>query len=97
MCFQIIPFISFYLDFCFVYRVSLYFGIITCVAGFLGVLLGSGSAGRLRKTCPRADPLVCAFGLITSAPFLFLVLYVAKYNTIATWVSTHSYLMLHLF
>ena len=69
------------------FRVALYFGIITCAAGFLGVGIGSESARRLRKKYPRADPLVCAFGLISCAPFLFLVMYVAKYNTTATWVS----------
>ena len=70
------------------FRIALKFGIITCVAGFLGVGLGSESARRLRKTNSRADPLVCAFGLIMCAPFLFFALVLSKYNTTVTWVST---------
>lgn len=66
-------------------QVSLWFGIITCLAGFLGVGLGTFAAGQLRKTNPRADPLVCAFGLISCAPFLFLALYVAQFHTVSTW------------
>jgi hypothetical protein len=34
------------LIFCFVISVSLYFGIVTCVAGLAGVLIGSESARR---------------------------------------------------
>ena len=68
-------------------RVALKFGIITCVAGFLGVGLGSESARRLRVKYRRADPLVCAFGLLSCAPFLFLAMAFSKYHTVATWVS----------
>jgi len=66
-------------------QVSLWFGIITCLAGFLGVGLGTFAAGHLRKTNPRADPLVCAFGLICCAPFLFLALFISKFHTVSTW------------
>ncbi|KAM9149084.1 protein spinster homolog 1 isoform 2-T4 [Pangshura tecta] len=53
---------------------SLIFGLITCVTGFLGVGAGVEISKRLRRTNPRADPLVCAAGLLGSAPFLFLAL-----------------------
>lgn len=79
-----------------VFSVALYFGIITCVAGIIGVFFGSESARWLRRINPRADPLVCAFGLIVCAPFLFLVIFVAKYNTTATWVS-NGYLLEHYY
>ena len=68
-------------------RVSFIFGIITCLAGFSGVALGMLAAKRLRPLTPRADPLVCAFGLITGAPFLLLSLILSRYNSIVTWVS----------
>ena len=71
----------------FIIRVALKFGIITCIAGFLGVGLGSESARRLRVKYRRADPLVCAFGLLSCAPFLFFAMVLSKYHTVTTWVS----------
>ncbi|ELU07902.1 hypothetical protein CAPTEDRAFT_179917 [Capitella teleta] len=67
-------------------HVSLVFGIVTCVAGFVGVTLGSSLAAYLRPRVKNADPLVCGFGLIASAPFLFLSIYMSRINTAATWV-----------
>ncbi|XP_072340267.1 protein spinster homolog 1 [Scyliorhinus torazame] len=65
---------------------SLLFGIITCVTGFLGVGAGVEISKRYRKVNPRADPLVCAFGLLGSAPFLYLAVATAEASTIATYV-----------
>ena len=67
-------------------RVSFIFGIVTCLAGFSGVAIGMFAAKRLRQLTPRADPLVCAFGLIAGAPFLLLCLVLSRYNSIITWV-----------
>ncbi|XP_026772324.1 protein spinster homolog 1 [Pangasianodon hypophthalmus] len=65
---------------------SLYFGIITCVTGVLGVAMGGAVSQRLRKRTPRADPLVCAAGLLLAAPFLYLSIIFAQGSTIATYV-----------
>lgn len=65
---------------------SLYFGIITCVTGVLGVASGVEASRRLRIRTPRADPLVCAAGLLLSAPFLYLAIVCAQASTIATYV-----------
>lgn len=67
-------------------EVSLVFGILTCLAGFLGVAVGSLAAGQLRKISPRADPIICGFGLITGGPFLLFSLCLSRYSTSATWV-----------
>jgi MFS family permease len=67
-------------------KISLIFGGITCAAGFIGVGLGSFSASKLRSVTSKADPFVCAFGLLSSAPFLFLSLFLSRYNTTATWI-----------
>jgi len=65
------------------------FGLITCASGFVGVAMGSWSASKLRsKWASRADPLVCAIGLIGCAPFLFLALYFSRHYIIVTWVSS---------
>jgi MFS family permease len=61
------------------------FGAITMVSGLLGVPLGSWLSTRLKKKNPRADPLICAFGLLTSTPLIFLASVVARYNTIACY------------
>lgn len=50
-------------------------------AGLIGVPLGSYMAQRLKVHYPKADPLICAGGLLISAPLLFLGLALAnKYN-----------------
>lgn len=66
---------------------SLIFGAITCVTGVLGVASGVQASRRLRTKTPRADPLVCAAGLLLSAPFLYLAIVFAQASTIATYVS----------
>lgn len=67
-------------------KVALIFGGITVAAGFIGVALGSEIARRYRRVNPRADPLVCAFGLLSCTPFLFFSLVLAQYSTPPTWV-----------
>lgn len=51
------------------------------LAGLIGVPSGSALAQRLRPNHATCDPLICAFGLITSAPFVYLGLVVAPYST----------------
>ncbi|KAF3699697.1 Protein spinster -like protein 1 Protein not really started Spinster-like protein [Channa argus] len=65
---------------------SLIFGSITCVTGVLGVTSGVQASRRLRTRTSRADPLVCAAGLLLSAPFLYLAITFAQASTIATYV-----------
>ncbi|XP_018904205.1 protein spinster isoform X2 [Bemisia tabaci] len=56
------------------------FGIITMIAGLLGVPLGSYIAQRLKPYYPRIDPYICAIGLLMSAPLLFFASVCAKSN-----------------
>ncbi|XP_077475299.1 protein spinster homolog 1 [Stigmatopora argus] len=65
---------------------SLIFGAITCVTGVLGVAGGVQASRLLRSRTPRADPLVCAAGLLLSAPFLYLAIILAQASTVATYV-----------
>uniref|UniRef100_A0A8D3D907 Protein spinster homolog 1 n=1 Tax=Scophthalmus maximus TaxID=52904 RepID=A0A8D3D907_SCOMX len=65
---------------------NLIFGAITCVTGVLGVASGVQVSRQLRKKTARADPLVCAAGLLLSAPFLYLAIVFAESSTIATYV-----------
>lgn len=65
---------------------SLIFGAITCVTGVLGVASGVQLSRQLRRRTPRADPLVCAAGLLLSAPFLYLAIVFAQKSTVATYV-----------
>lgn len=52
--------------------------------------LGVEISRRLRRSNPRADPLVCAAGLLGSAPFLFLSLACARGSIVATYVSSQQ-------
>lgn len=54
----------------------------------LGVASGVQVSRLLRTRTPRADPLVCAAGLLLSAPFLYLAIVMAQASTIATYVSS---------
>uniref|UniRef100_A0A182WCD6 Major facilitator superfamily (MFS) profile domain-containing protein n=1 Tax=Anopheles minimus TaxID=112268 RepID=A0A182WCD6_9DIPT len=60
--------------------VSLHFGIVAMMAGLIGVPLGTFLSNRLRDYYEYADPVICAAGLITSAPFVYVALVVAKYS-----------------
>ncbi|XP_078125461.1 protein spinster homolog 1 [Sander vitreus] len=64
---------------------SLIFGAITVVTGVLGVTSGVLISRQLRTRTPRADPLVCATGLLLSAPFLYLAIVCAQASTNATY------------
>ncbi|XP_014679784.1 PREDICTED: protein spinster homolog 1-like, partial [Priapulus caudatus] len=66
-------------------EVSIIFGVITCVAGVVGVAAGSQAAQLIKRTNPRADPLVCAFGLLSCSPFLFFALVASKSSGGAAW------------
>uniref|UniRef100_A0A8C2WCG0 Protein spinster homolog 1 n=1 Tax=Cyclopterus lumpus TaxID=8103 RepID=A0A8C2WCG0_CYCLU len=65
---------------------SLIFGVITCVTGVLGVASGVQLSRQLKTRTAKADPLVCAAGLLLSAPFLYLAIVFAQASTTATYV-----------
>uniref|UniRef100_A0A8C5PKZ5 Protein spinster homolog 1 n=1 Tax=Leptobrachium leishanense TaxID=445787 RepID=A0A8C5PKZ5_9ANUR len=65
---------------------SMIFGAITCITGILGVLAGVEISKRYRKVNPRADPLVCAAGLLCSSPFLYLSVVFAESSLVATYI-----------
>jgi len=67
-------------------QVSYIFGIVTFVAGIVGVWVGAEVARRWRKFDMRADALVCGFGVLMSAPFLFFCMYIADKYIILMWV-----------
>lgn len=53
-------------------------------AGILGVPLGSYLSTRLSKNYPRCDPVICAIGLLISAPLIAgSMLFVTSNSTIA--------------
>lgn len=58
------------------------------MTGVLGVASGVLVSRHLRKVTPRADPLVCAAGLLMSAPFLYLAIVFAETSIVATYVSS---------
>ncbi|KAM3917715.1 protein spinster homolog 1 [Leptodactylus fuscus] len=68
------------------YDDSLIFGVITVLTGLLGVGAGVEISKRYRKVNPRADPIVCACGMLSSAPFLYLSLAFADTSLVATYI-----------
>ncbi|XP_053310919.1 sphingosine-1-phosphate transporter SPNS2 isoform X2 [Spea bombifrons] len=65
---------------------SLIFGAITCITGFLGVITGAGATKWCRQKTKRADPLVCAVGMLGSAIFICLVFVAAKSSSVAAYI-----------
>ena len=67
-------------------EVSYIFGIVTFVAGVVGVGVGAEWARRWRITNMKADALVCGIGIMLSTPFLFFALWSADKHIILSWV-----------
>uniref|UniRef100_A0A0N5A1L1 MFS domain-containing protein n=1 Tax=Parastrongyloides trichosuri TaxID=131310 RepID=A0A0N5A1L1_PARTI len=72
--------------------ISLIFGMITCVAGIIGVVFGSTIAEIWRDgkydiiPLPYADPMICAIGSLVSVPFLFFTLITLQFNIPIAWI-----------
>ena len=60
------------------------FGLVICVAGFVGVVGGWVAAIALRVLTTDADAIICAFSLISATPFLFLSFVFSTGNVV--WV-----------
>ncbi|KAJ8879868.1 hypothetical protein PR048_020485 [Dryococelus australis] len=77
--------------------VSYKFGIITMVSGIIGVPLGSFLAQVLRPRYQSVDPVICAFGLISSMPLLFCaMLFADKYGILCYFLVFFGELVLNL-
>lgn len=50
------------------------------VSGLIGVPLGSFLAQHFRQTHQRTDPIICAWGLLISAPLVYLALLLARFT-----------------
>ncbi|XP_043577667.1 protein spinster isoform X1 [Bombus pyrosoma] len=62
------------------------FGLIGMVAGLIGVPLGSLLAQKLRVRWQQTDPLICAIGLLISAPLLFFATITANTDSVACYL-----------
>ncbi|CAM2103975.1 unnamed protein product [Caretta caretta] len=62
------------------------FGAITIVTGIVGVITGAGVARRYKKINTKADPLICAVGMFSSAPCLYLSIMLAEQSILATYI-----------
>jgi hypothetical protein len=68
------------------FRVAYKFGVITMIAGLIGVPLGSILAQKLRVRWHQADPLICAVGVLISAPLIFFGSIFASSNAMACYI-----------
>ncbi|CAG2106569.1 unnamed protein product [Medioppia subpectinata] len=78
-------FIDIFTNYLIFLRIGLIFGIIACVGGIIGVFMGMSGSQYYRQRNPRADPLVCAVGVLTSVPFCFLTLVLAAKSPAFSW------------
>jgi hypothetical protein len=56
------------------------------MSGLVGVPAGSILAQKLRIRYPRADPIICAVGLLVSAPLLFAASLVVTTNPLLCYI-----------
>lgn len=56
------------------------------VSGLIGVPLGSFLAQHFRRTHQRTDPIICAWGLLISAPLVYLALILARFAEVWCYV-----------
>ncbi|XP_050074167.1 protein spinster isoform X2 [Anopheles maculipalpis] len=66
-------------------EVSFIFGAITMTTGIIGVPLGSYLSTRLNQKYAKADPYICAAGLLLSAPLLIGAMILVRVNIYATY------------
>ncbi|XP_075746757.1 protein spinster homolog 3 isoform X2 [Rhipicephalus microplus] len=67
-------------------RVNRIFGIITTLAGIVGVATGSALSAHFRKWSVRADAFICGGGMLISVPLLFVGATIAHRMPTVTWV-----------
>uniref|UniRef100_A0A336KDF3 CSON008585 protein n=1 Tax=Culicoides sonorensis TaxID=179676 RepID=A0A336KDF3_CULSO len=66
-------------------EVSFNFGVVTMLSGILGVPLGSYLSQKFIKKYPRCDPIICALGLIISAPLMAAAMILVTANSTLTY------------
>ncbi|KAJ1371474.1 hypothetical protein KIN20_033435 [Parelaphostrongylus tenuis] len=72
-------------------HISVIFGVITCCAGIVGIVMGTTLSQTLKegKWCllvlPTADPFVCAGGSLLATPLFFITLLVASHSLDLAW------------
>lgn len=67
-------------------NVALFFGVVTMMSGIVGVPLGMTLSTSLKSKYPRADPIICAIGLLSSAFFLSIGMFLCHINTLAAFL-----------
>jgi MFS family permease len=67
-------------------NVALIFGFVTMLSGIVGVPMGSILSTKLKQKYPRADPIICAFGLLSSAILLGLGMVAANWNIYVAFI-----------
>ncbi|XP_059828934.1 protein spinster homolog 1-like isoform X2 [Hypanus sabinus] len=65
---------------------SLLFGAIVCSSGIFAILIGAMLSKTLRSKNAQADPIICAVGMLLSAPFFYFGIMFADKSMVATFV-----------
>ena len=70
------------------------------ISGAIGTISGSELSKFISRWTQQADCIVCGFGLLLAAPFIYLCFLLFSYNLNIGWVSlmmyrvmTHEYVM----
>ncbi|XP_075677936.1 protein spinster homolog 1-like isoform X2 [Dermatophagoides pteronyssinus] len=66
-------------------KIGLIFGVIACLGGLSGVLIGYSSSRYFRSIYPYADSWVCAIGVALSIPCILLSIALARQSPTISW------------
>jgi len=66
--------------------ISFIFGVIICLSGFGGVILGTGISKVWKKTRKNADALLCGIGLLLAGPLMLAAFEITTYNLSISWL-----------
>ncbi|OTF83567.1 hypothetical protein BLA29_010300, partial [Euroglyphus maynei] len=67
--------------------IGLIFGVIACLGGLSGVLIGYSCSRYFRSRYPTADSWVCAIGVAVSIPCIVLSIALARQSPTISWLS----------
>lgn len=68
-------------------QINSIFGILGCVTGVIGTLLGALLSQRFAKVSDSSDAIICGVGTLISAPFISVCIYLAPISMNYTWAA----------
>ncbi|XP_054167225.1 protein spinster homolog 1-like [Oppia nitens] len=66
--------------------IGLIFGVIACIGGILGVIIGVGFSQYFKQFNNFGDPIICGVGVLAAVPIIVLSLALAHKSSVVFWL-----------